>query len=396
VILTLLLDLDDTLLDANMDDFIPAYFQALARHLEERVRSDLLVPALISGTQRMLANEDPRLTLQEVFEADFYPKIGVSKEVLQEDIEDFYDDVFPALEGLTHQRKGVSEFVAWAFAQGYRVAIATDPLFPIKATHHRIRWAGLDPNRFELVSSFETFHFSKAHPAFYAEILGRLGWADDPALMVGNDPERDMIPAQKLGLSSYQLVDIPRSVPASQHNPQGNLDDLRIWLESLDLSVLEASYKSTDSILAILLSTPAILQSLLSGLGSQALAHQPAEDEWALIEVLCHLRDTEREIHQQQLLTLLKDSHPFVPRPDAPVWAKQRKYLDEDGPSALREFTAARIATLAQLKGLEDGIWSRKARHAIFGPTNFREVVGFMAEHDRLHIKQVWNILKAV
>ena len=83
------------------------------------------------------------------------------------------------------------ELVDWAFAKGYRVAIATDPLFPRKAVYHRIRSAGLAPERFELVSSFETFHFTKSHPAYFAEVLGRLGWPNEPVLMVGNDVEHD-------------------------------------------------------------------------------------------------------------------------------------------------------------------------------------------------------------
>jgi hypothetical protein len=44
---------------------------------------------------------------------------------------------------------------------------------------------------------------------------------------------------------------------------------------------------------------------------------------------------------------------------------------------------------------LNPDVWSREARHAIFGPTNFMEIVGFMADHDRMHIQQAWNILKA-
>ena len=35
--LTLLLDLDDTLLDTNLDAFMPAYFQALSQHLANHV-----------------------------------------------------------------------------------------------------------------------------------------------------------------------------------------------------------------------------------------------------------------------------------------------------------------------------------------------------------------------
>ncbi len=56
--LTLLLDLDDTLLDTNMGEFLPAYFQALAKHLNHRVQPDIMLSAMMSGTQLMLANQD--------------------------------------------------------------------------------------------------------------------------------------------------------------------------------------------------------------------------------------------------------------------------------------------------------------------------------------------------
>ncbi len=115
-----------------------------------------------------------------------------------------------------------------------------------------------------------------------------------------------------------------------------------------------------------------------------------------MIEVLCHLRDTELEIHHLQVEIMLEQSEPFIPRPDAGVWAKQRKYLNEDGMAAIREFAQARQETLKRLKQLDLKTWDRKARHAIFGPTNFMEIVGFMADHDRMHIRQAWNILRSL
>ncbi len=394
--LTLLLDLDDTLLDTNMDVFLPAYFQGLAKHVDGIVASKIFLPALRSATQLMLANQDPSTTLQDVFDNDFYPAIGVAKSALAVAIEDFYDHVFPTLGSLTRPHEGAADFVAWGTARGYRMAIATDPLFPQKATLQRIRWAGIDPERFELVSSYESFHFSKSHPTFFGEIMGRLGWPDGAVLMVGNDLQRDILPAQKLGLASFQ-IETARSDPSrTVGQPAGNFSELQFLLEETAGAQFEASYRSTESILAILRSTPAVLQSLLAGLHNPELTYEPTPEEWGLIEVLCHLRDTEREIHHLQVEILLKDPNPFVPRPDAPVWAKERNYINEDGPAALREFTTARLETLEQLRGVDETIWLRKARHAIFGPSNFREVVGFMADHDRLHIQQVWNILTAL
>lgn len=395
--LTLLLDLDDTLLDTNMEAFVPAYFQALVKHLEGRVRPEAMLAALMSGTQLMLASEDPSRTLQEVFETEFYPKLGISKEQLTDAIEDFYDNVFPTLGHVTKRRAGAAELVDWAFAKGYRVAVATDPLFPRKATYQRIRWAGLDPERFDLISSFETFHFSKSHPAYFAEVLGRLGWPEGPALMVGNDMQRDLIPAQRLGLHTYQVD----GASASGSGPfdaarRGDLIDLRAWLGSTDLTSLEPSFTTPEAILSVMASTPGVLHGLSAGLREDQWSFEPAAEDWAVIEVLCHLRDTEIEIHHVQIQMLLEKSKPFIPRPDAGVWAKQRKYLSENGPAALHAFTSARMETLNKLKGLNEDIWSRQARHAIFGPTNFKEVISFMAEHDRMHVRQAWDTLNAL
>ena len=391
--LTLLFDLDDTLLDTNMDAFIPAYFQGLSKHLAGRVAPELMLPALVHGMNLMNESEDPMRTLQEVFEADFYPRLGVPKSELVDVLEDFYDNVFPAIGMHTRQRPGAVPLIEWAFSRGYRIAIATDPLFPRKATYHRLRWAGLDPEQFELVSTFENFHFTKTHPAYYAEVLGQLGWVDGPVLMVGNDVKRDLVPAHQLGLKTYFIDGEAGSSPGFEAG-RGRLGDLRPWLESVDVSTLEPSYKSREAILAIMLATPAVLQSLSSALSAESWRHEPTRDDWAMNEIICHLRDTETEVHALQLKLMLERADAFIPRPDTSVWASEREYLNIDGALALAEFASARHANLEKLRGLDDEFWMRKARHAIFGPTNFLEVLGFVANHDQMHIQQALKTLQ--
>ena len=395
MMLTLLLDLDDTLLNTNINAFVPAYFQALSKQLAGRVSPEKMLPALMSGMRLMTESEDPSRTLQEIFEADFYPKLGIPKEELADALETFYDEVFPTLGHVTTQVKDAASFVEWAKSQGYRIVIATDPLFQRKATYPRLRWAEFDPEQFELVSSFEDFHFSKTHPAYYAEVLGRLGWPDGPVLMVGNDMERDILPAQKLGLATYHIKTESASGSGPEAGAHGSLSDLRLWLESTDLSTLTSSFRTVESVLSLLAAGPASLAGLCAGLESSAWTREPTPDDWALTEIMCHLRDTEREIHQLQVKLLTEQDEPFIPRPDTAVWASQRDYLHEDGPSALVEFTKARIETLAILKSVKADDWTRKARHAIFGPTNFFEIVGFMADHDRMHVQQAWKTIHA-
>ena len=71
---------------------------------------------------------------------------------------------------------------------------------------------------------------------------------------------------------------------------------------------------------------------------------------------------------------------------------KERQYARQDGRDSLAQFTAVRKELLALLDGLQ-AEWNRLARHAIFGPTSLQELVGFMAGHDRLHVKQAFEAI---
>jgi len=391
--LTLLFDLDDTLLDTNLEAFVPAYFQAFTQHLENRVLPTVVLRSLIHGMGLMNESEDPTHTLRDVFESDFYTLVGIPREDLIDEIEDFYDRVFPTLRKYTRQMPEAVQLIDWALGCGYRVAIATDPLFPREATYQRLHWAGFTPEQFELVSTFEDFHFTKTQPAYYAEVLGGLGWPDGPVLMVGNDVQRDLIPAHRLGLKTYFIDGEAGSSPGFEAG-RGRLEDLRPWLESIDPATLLPSYKSREAILGIMASTPAVLQSFSASLTDNEWRHEPTRDDWAMNEIVCHLRDTEREIHQLQLNLMLERTDAFIPRPDTTVWASEREYLNVDGALALDEFASARLAVSDRLRKLDNDIWSRKARHAIFGPTNFLEVLGFVADHDQMHVNQAWKTVK--
>jgi FMN phosphatase YigB (HAD superfamily) len=392
---TLLLDLDDTLLDTNLESFVPAYVRAITQHLQPDVDGERVVQALIAGMSAMNASEDPRSLLSDVFETEFYLKMGMQRGALSEPLSDFFLQVFPTLAGLTKRKPDANQFIDWALSSGYRLAIATDPLFYYTAVEERIRWAGFDPARFALISSADQFHFTKTHPAYYAEMLGRLGWPDGPVLMVGNDVQRDVLPAQRLGLKTFLLETKPASVPAGGAG-RGTFDDLRAWIESSDASEFEPSFKSGDGILGIATSTPAVLYGLCLGLREEQWAHEATPEDWAMTEIVCHLRDTDREVYAMQLELMIEKPDAFIPRPDTGVWASERDYLSEDGVMALQGFADARIRLVDRLKALPADIWKRKARHAIFGPTDFLEIMGFVSDHDRMHVQQAWRTLQGL
>lgn len=392
---TLLIDLDDTLIDSNFEEFLPAYFRSLASYLAYKVPADVLLPALMTGTQKMIQNTDPACTLKEVFDKNFYPLLGLKPEELEQGIAEFYDQQFPLLGKLTKPRADAQDFISWATSQGYRIAVATDPLFPRIATNHRLRWAGFEPESFLLISSFEKFHFSKNNPAYYAEMLGQIGWPDDPIVMIGNDFDRDISPAQKVGFATFEISpDTHSGEDRLSRNSKGDFGGLNRWLQLADTETFAPDFHSREAQLALMAATPASLDALLRSLDDENCTIKTSPDAWSMIEIVCHLRDSENELNQMQIGLFGNGKEPFIPRPDAAVWARQRNYLDEDPGKAMVEFINARKETSDLLINLPAENWSLPARHSIFGPTNFLEVIGFMTEHDRLHIQQVWKTLR--
>jgi FMN phosphatase YigB (HAD superfamily) len=392
--ITLLLDLDDTLLDTNTGAFAPAYFQALAQALAEFVPPERMLPALMGGTKAMMLNLDPARTLKEVFDDFFFPQLGLERAALQERIDHFYAEVFPGLASVTRQRPEAIEFVDWALQAGHRLVVATNPYFPLQAVRHRLRWAGLPPEKypFALISSYEIFHFTKEAGAYFPEVLGQLGWPEDPLVMIGNDLQMDLEPARKVGLPVYWLR--TGSGEEASDLPKGNFSDLRLWLESSDCSVLQASLDSPEAILASLRATPAALSTLISGLPDKAWSRASAPGEWSLNEMLCHLRDVEIEVHQPRLRKILTEPDPFIAGVASDAWAAERGYARQDGRQAFETFLRARKETIALITDLQ-AEWSRPARHAIFGPTTLQEQLGIAASHDRAHLQQVWKSLPA-
>jgi FMN phosphatase YigB (HAD superfamily) len=176
--LTLLLDLDDTLLGNSMDTFIPAYLQSLSDFLSPFISQDIFVPTLLSGTQAMLDNNSPDKTLKAAFDQSFYTELGVSQDEYAEQFDAFYREKFPELKQLTQYSLAAVRMIEEAFDRNYRVAIATNPLFPKSAIHQRLEWAGLSPQKypFLLVPTYESFHFAKPNKAFFTEALASLGW----------------------------------------------------------------------------------------------------------------------------------------------------------------------------------------------------------------------------
>lgn len=398
--LTLLLDLDDTLLINDVDEFLPHYLKSFAKKVAGIVDPDLFVRSLLKGTQAMVNNRCPGLTLQEAFDQSFFSQVQVEPGQFRQVAEKFYQEEFSLLKNLTRPATAAVETIEQALQRGYRVAITTNPLFPRIAIEQRLAWANLAAQQFPFaaITSYETYHFTKPEPEFYAEVLARLGWPEGPVVAVGDDLDRDITAARKLGLAAYSISNQVKGDGHEDYSPTaaGDLAGLMTWLENTPNDTLLPDYSSPRAMLAVLHSTPAALDSLCRDLSESDWTRRPKADEWSLTEICCHLRDVETEVNFPRLQAVISKDNPFIAGKDTDRWAEERNYATQDGKAALQQFMESRLRLLGEIANLTAADWQRPARHAIFGPTHLAELVNIICGHDRLHIQQVHQLLPAV
>jgi len=385
MIQALLVDLDDTLLENDLGRFIPAYFDLLAGELAEFGPKDRILGAILAGTKAMLGNEDPERTLAQVFYASFEEATGADPLKVAVVLDHFYRGTYPQLATITRRKDGASDFLRAAFSQGLAVAIATNPLMIRPAIEHRLSWAGVPSDEFgyALITDVETLHFAKPRPAYFAEALAYLGRLPTEAAMVGNDPNEDLEPAASLGMPTFQVTGSP-----VDGGPSGDLAEASRWLAA-QAQVEPPPVNQPAALIARFEGQLAAMLTKLRLVGEDGL-HQPmATGSLAPLQVVCHLRDVDREVNLPRLKVFLERDDPFFSSVNTDNWIAERGYIHEEAKAAVEGFIAARKAVTAALRDLSADQWLRRARHSLFGPISLTDWIAVLAEHDLRHVAQV-------
>jgi len=235
MIKVVLFDLDGTLLPMDQDVFVKEYFGRLARKLiSHGYDQEALVNNIWAGTKAMIKNTGEKLNEQAFWDtfASMYEKDVLSDINL---FDEFYHNDFDAVKSVCGYTPRANEAVKQIKEMGFRVALATNPIFPAVATEARMRWAGLDSADFEFYTTYENSRFSKPYPDYYAEICRTLDVSPEECLMVGNDVRDDMI-AATLGMKVFLLTDclINKAGADIASYPQGSFDELIGFVKAIN------------------------------------------------------------------------------------------------------------------------------------------------------------------
>ena len=227
-------DLDGTLLPMEIDDFLSSYFSMLAPCIMRHgVSKEDYQAGLNGGIRAMAAHDDDRPN-DALFWETFYAHVDEGAADWESIFLDFYENDFGHIGDDMPANPAADRAIQTLRAKGYPLVLTTMPLFPLRAVQWRVEWAGVDPDVFERITTFDNSTSVKPKLAYFAENLAAMGLRGQDVLMVGNNTKEDLSFMQ-LGADGWLVTDclidpIDYDLDQVRH---GSLADFADWAETL-------------------------------------------------------------------------------------------------------------------------------------------------------------------
>lgn len=242
-----------------------------------------------------------------------------------------------------------------------------------------------DTSQYTFITHPENMHFERQNPAFFAEILARVGVEPNEAFIISTSSD-DIYVAGLLGVNGICI--------SSATNGLSNGDSWSKFVEWLIHDELQVHYPPIPlapyMIVPQLMGNIGALKGLLHNIKPEFWHQHPDPKERSPYQIVCHLLKSEEMMQRTQLEKIILQDNPFLSQSTVAPTA----HCDVDENKIVDMFIQARQQTINWLNQLPPNIWGRGARHSIFGPTTFLEMAQFIAQHDRLHLNQLCQTLK--
>ena len=142
--------------------------------------------------------------------------------------------------------------------------------------------------------------------------------------------------------------------------------------------------------------TPDLLNGLLNPIDTaQARSATGGDENWSVVEVICHLRDAE-EFFIKRYQSMRDQENPVIVGYDQEALARERNYKNADIRASLASFNALRRQTISELSRLTPEQWQHQGQHNELGQiTIFAQAIHHVA-HDAIHCAQIARQVNAV
>jgi hypothetical protein len=137
---------------------------------------------------------------------------------------------------------------------------------------------------------------------------------------------------------------------------------------------------------------PGIIDALLTEVDDETWRSRPVPNEWSPVEIVCHMRDEEREDFGARIRVIAAKGTEFL-RIDPEQWAKDRNYGAEDPRAAVMALKQARRDNTAFLALLEPERLLHVVDQPRLGKMSGLDLAVAWVTHDRLHLAQLMATL---
>lgn len=145
--------------------------------------------------------------------------------------------------------------------------------------------------------------------------------------------------------------------------------------------------------LETLAATPAALKEALRGVPKKLLLFTPAPGKWSILEILCHMRDMEREAYLERYTRILAEPEPRLPDLNGEAFAIERDYRAQKAGDVLRDWMRLRRESLRLIRKAKPEQWRRAGIHETAGRLTIDDLVARHAVgNDAAHLSQIDSI----
>jgi len=232
-------DLDGTLIDVDMNRFIPVYLQRLTNRLGDLADPRALMTVIREAVYIMLNGSDGSQTMEQLLLNSLSGEFGIGADEYRQRLELFIEHDLPGLSPLVKGHPLARALIETCLANGWQPVLATNPIFPMAVVEARMQWGEISDLPFRHVTAYETSRHCKPQAGYFLQLLDQLGTVAESCLMVGNDTEHDLA-AAAVGIQTCLLTPwlIDRTKGCYRTNWQGSHEEL--------LGVFAAAGSSTE------------------------------------------------------------------------------------------------------------------------------------------------------
>lgn len=152
---------------------------------------------------------------------------------------------------------------------------------------------------------------------------------------------------------------------------------------------------STTSVADALMTTPALLQTLLGHLPPALHTQRPAGGGWCINEIVGHLIAADHFAFAERIELMLAQEHPTIPAVDVDRIAQKRQDHLRTLVDLLDELDAQRHRHVDLIHSLSAEQLTRTGHYTKYGDFRVSDFVCEWAYHDYAHVQQILELLKS-